>query len=250
MYRTAERLGIPLLAGSTVPLMWRSPAIDWPIGTPMTESIAVGYGPPEVYEFHTLEALQCMVERRTGGETGVAAVHDLPRGGFWGPAAKQQWSEDILDAALRVAGVQADWEYDARGLLRQAILIDYRDGLRAAVLRFDRLVHSRTFAGRTDQGQILSCSFEGELQPPWRHAGFLVRQMENLFLTGRPPYSAARTLLTTGILAAAMRSRAAGGVRIETPELAVEYQSTEHIPDTGIGEEPPRNQNKDINVDT
>lgn len=249
MFDTAQRLNVPLLAGSTVPLIWRSPAVDWPFSSPMTEAIAIGYGPPESYEFHTLEALQCMVERRAGGETGVRAVYDLPRGAFWGRDVKDAWSEEVLEAALAVAGVTGDWHTDARGLLRQAILIEYLDGMRAAVLRFDRLIHSRAFAGKGPDG-ITACSFQGELQPPWRHFGFLVRQIENMFVTGRPPYPAARTLLTTGILAAAMRSRAAGGVRIETPELAVGYTPVETIPDTGIGQDPPPAPSKDIQVDT
>ena len=39
----------------------------------------IGYGPFEGYGFHALEGLQCMVERRKGGETGVKAVH-VPHG--------------------------------------------------------------------------------------------------------------------------------------------------------------------------
>ncbi|MCC6945281.1 MAG: hypothetical protein IT335_11930 [Thermomicrobiales bacterium] len=249
MFRTAKRLGVPLLAGSSVPLLWRRPAIDWPFGSPMTEAIAVGYGPPESYEFHTLEALQCMVERRKGGETGVVAVHDLPRGSFWGKAAAS-WSEEVLDAVLKVTGVQDDWHYDARGLLRQAILIEYADGLRASVLRFDRLVSCRAFAGKGEDG-ILACGFHGDMMPPWRHFGFLVKQMERMFVSGVAPYPAERTLLTTGVLEAAMRSRAAGGVRIETPHLAeIAYTPPEVIPDTGIGFPPPAPSPKDIDLDT
>ena len=44
-----------------------------------------------------------------------------------------------------------------------------------------------------------------------------------MFLTGRPQYPVERTLLTTGAHAALMDSRHLGGIRIETPWLAVGY---------------------------
>lgn len=250
MFDTAARLGIPMLAGSTAPLMWRVPTVDWPYGAPMSKSIAIGYGPPEVYEFHSLEVHQCIVERRQGWETGVRAVQDLVRGSYWGVEAHEPSSKALLGAALESAGVTGDWAYDARGLLRQVIRIDYVDGLTSHILRFDRLVNARAVAAMGENG-IVATSFRGELSPPWRHFSFLVRQMERLFTTESTPYPVERTLLTTGILEAAMRSRAAGGPRIETPQLStIQYTPLEVIPDTGANEMPPFQLAKDINVDT
>jgi hypothetical protein len=61
--------------------------------------------------------------------------------------------------------------------------------------------------------------------PGAKYFDCLVAQIEKLLETGRPPYPVARTLLTTGILDAAMESHHRRGLRIETPELDVLYQA-------------------------
>ena len=65
------------MAGSCVPLSWRRPWLEYELGTPLEEALATGYGGIEAYGYHTIETLLCMVERRQGGETGVAAVQSM-----------------------------------------------------------------------------------------------------------------------------------------------------------------------------
>jgi hypothetical protein len=62
------------MAGSSLPVTWRNPELTLPIGCSLDEAIAIGYSDLDAYGFHALEALQCMVERRRGGEAGVAAI--------------------------------------------------------------------------------------------------------------------------------------------------------------------------------
>src|SRR5262249_38342465 len=47
----------------------------------------------------------------------------------------------------------------------------------------------------------------------------LVLRIEDFFRTGKPPYPVERTLLTGGILDAALDSRVRGHVRVGTPDL-------------------------------
>src|SRR5947209_8136096 len=75
----AEELKFPLMAGSSLPVTWRRPELELGLGTPVEDALVAAYGPIEVYGFHALETLQCMLERRAGGETGVKAVTALTR---------------------------------------------------------------------------------------------------------------------------------------------------------------------------
>ena len=74
MYDRSRELFVPFLAGSSVPVTWRRPPLQLPKNCELVEAVQIGYGPFEGYGFHALEGLQCMVERRKGGETGVRAV--------------------------------------------------------------------------------------------------------------------------------------------------------------------------------
>ncbi len=83
MYDRAKALGAPFMAGSSLPFGWRSPWLEHELDAPLREAVVIGWDGIDVYGFHTLETLQCMVERRVGGETGVAAVTCLEGDAVW-----------------------------------------------------------------------------------------------------------------------------------------------------------------------
>ena len=99
MYDRANTLNVPFMAGSSVPLCWRKPWLEHELESPIEEALAIGYHELDVYGFHTLEVLQCMVERRSGGETGVAAVTCLEGNAVWKAAIDGRWSYDLAQAA-------------------------------------------------------------------------------------------------------------------------------------------------------
>ena len=100
MYDTARELRVPLWAGSSLPVHWRRPNVEHPLGDPLDEALATGFHMLERYGFHALESLQCQVERARGGETGVTAVTCLSGDDVWRAADAGRWSTDLADAAL------------------------------------------------------------------------------------------------------------------------------------------------------
>jgi len=238
MYDTARGLNIPFMAGSSVPLAERRPPAEIPRGARITDAVSVHSGPVESYDFHGLEVLQAMVESRRGAETGVARVQFLQGEALWKAANNGLWSVELAQTALStdlpVANasardlirppIQGD---SAASFVHHGILVDYRDGLRAIVL------------GVSTGGGIkwhFGCRIAGEPRPvatsfyvgPWQNRNLfkaLAHAIQTHFRERHAPYPVERTLLTTGVLAAAMDSRFDGGRAVDTPHLNVAYKA-------------------------
>lgn len=230
MYDRARELEIPFMAGSSVPLLWRDPWLEHEPEAPIEEAVMISYGGLESYGYHGFEAMQAMVERRRGGETGIAAVQCLEGEAVWRAGDEGRWSRELADAAVAVAGRDGD----ARGTMEElcrgpaAFLIEYADGQRAAVLQFNGFVSEWSYAARVEgevQATWLRCCRE-----PWPHFSYLSLNIQEMFLTGAPQYPVERTLLVTGALDALMNSRYRGHVRIETPYMDVTYRAPEKMP--------------------
>jgi hypothetical protein len=238
MVAAAKRLGFPMLAGSSLPVTWRLPALELPPDCVIEEALTLGYGELDSMDYHGLEAMQCMVERRRGGETGVKAVQLLEGDSVWKAGAKGVWSMDLLEAALSRSDSQQGLTLkDGRmqdlarngelpKLVKQpaAYVIDRADGLRTTLLMLNGAVEDFTFAARVKgMKDIQSTQFFLSPEPNVTYSACLVNKIEELFATGKAPYPVERTLIVSGILEKCLVSRAQGHRRLETPELKVDY---------------------------
>lgn len=236
MYDRARDLHVPFMAGSSLPLTWRRPELRIPRNAEITEAVQVGYGPFEGYGFHALEGLQCMVERRRGGEVGVRAVQCLQGEEMWRAMDRGVFSRELLEAAM--ARVPAHAQGDFRKLTtkdREAgvFVIEYRDNLKAAVAMLNGWVYEGDGGAFT-----FACSVRGTPKPlstlfymqqpdPFAHFIYQVRAIDSMMQTGHSAYPVERTLLTTGILDAIMTSKHEKNRRVETPHLDIRYTPTD-----------------------
>lgn len=242
MVETARELKFPLLAGSSLPVTRRMPAVDLPYGAEVGEVMCVAMGGVDSYDFHALEVIQCMAERRKVGETGVVALQALRADPVWQALEAGGWEAGGWDPALFEACLcrsqtlaqapTASHRYPTARQMRQwvkapvAYRIEYADGLRATMLLLNGLVGDFTFAARVKgEPEPLSTLFHLPPNPNVVYSAALMAKAEEMVLTGKAPYPVERTLLTTGLVEAGMRSLAGGQKRLETPHLAVRYQA-------------------------
>ncbi len=225
MVETAHRLGFPLMAGSSLPVTYRRPEFEPPIGAKFAEVLVAGYGPNEIYGFHALETLQCMVERRAGGESGVAAVTARKGPAVWDDGDKGAWSWDLLEHALGRSETRNVGDIRANVAAPFSIRVEYRDGLVATILLLNGHIADFNFAAKVEgRSRPASCLFVLPAPPGANFFTPLTHNIERFLADGRSPYPVERTLLTGGILDHAMASLADGGRRLETPKLAIRYQ--------------------------
>jgi hypothetical protein len=239
MVDASTRLKFPMLAGSSLPVTWRLPDIELPLGCEIESAVMVGVGGSDIMDYHALEAMQCMVERRKGGETGVRAVQMIEGEAVWRAADEGRFSKSLLGAALsRSDSPQGQTVADGRtqdlltkGRLQSlvknpsAYFIEYRDGLKTTLLMLNGAVKDFTFAAQVKGAGVMSTQFFLSPEPNVTYSACLVRKIEELFETGRAPYPVERTLLVCGVLESCLTSRLDGQKLLATPHLDVRYQA-------------------------
>jgi len=226
----AKELKVPLMAGSSVPGAWRYPAIDLKRGAPVKEIVAVNYGPLDAYGFHALEAVQSLVERRAGGETGVKSVQCLTGDAVWEAEKRGVFDSKLLD---QVASVFRERPIPAGKTLKDILRgepilfhVQYEDGLKANILSLNGVAEWAA-AWRYGDDSTAATAFSQQEIRPYYHFAFLVRDIEGFMKTGKSPWPVERTLMTTGLLDALLVSKRDGGKVVETPYLSeIAYETT------------------------
>ena len=239
MVEQSKRLRFPLLAGSSLPVTWRLPAMELPAGCELEEALMIGNGGSDAMDYHALEAMQCMVERRKGSETGIRSVEMLTGEAVWKAAAAGRWSNGLLQSAFSRSDTPQGYSLEdsrpqdlaTNGQLPKlvknpsAYLIEHNDGLRTTLLMLNGALQDFNFAAKLRGAGVQSCQFLLTPVPNVTYSACLVNNIERMFETGKAPYPAERTLIVSGMLESCLTSKLQGGKRMLTPHLAVRYQA-------------------------
>lgn len=224
MYVRTRHLGAPFMAGSSLPVTYRNPFLEHDLDTPLVEAVSMAFGDLDAYGFHALETLQCMVERRRGGETGIRRVQCLEGNAVWQAGEEGRWSQELFAAAE--AHIEPKVAGDPRALCPNPalFLLEYNDGMKAATFMLNGYLSGWGYAAGLADGRVDSTEFflGGDPHP---HFSYLSLNAEEMFVTGRPQYPVERTLLVSGALEALLDSRHRGHIPVDTPHLDVAYRS-------------------------
>ena len=244
MVATTRELGIPFLAGSSLPYAGLEPDLEIPAGSDLEEAVALFYCGPEAYGFHSLELVQAVIESRTGGESGIRALCVYEGEAVWEAMERGAWSQELFEAALQVAPSVQEGDMKANCLERTlqrptprsrseflispvAFCLEHTDGLRTTHIMLEGHISDFTVAVRVRGDSRVRAGRSriayGNASNHYGHFATLDSMIERMFLTGKAPVPPERTLLTTLTVAACMKALSTPGKRIPTPELEIAY---------------------------
>ncbi|MBM81020.1 MAG: hypothetical protein CMJ78_10560 [Planctomycetaceae bacterium] len=240
MYDRAKQLKIPFMASSSLPTTFRKPDLKLPMRCEIETAVGVGYSGLDIYGFHTLDCYQCIVERRKGAESGVKSVQCLQGESAWKAVEDGIVDKKTLQAAIKVTpGASGTNPFsDNKASL---FLFRYNDGFQGAVVMFSQFLHGISTAVKLKgDSEAKATYFEERLKPAVPHFAYLLKACERMIHTRRPTYPVERTLLSGGILDAALTSIHEGNKLIATPELGISYTPVDypHAPHVDLDASP------------
>jgi hypothetical protein len=166
-----------------------------------------------------------MVERRAGGETGVASVHGLKGNDVWAAMDSGRISQKLVDAACDK--IKSKLPGSMRDLVKMpyAVIVQYNDGTKGALLSLTGYFEGGgwAYAANAD-GKTVATEFGGGKGPIYAHFSYLVLNIQKMIVTGKPTAPIERNLLTSEIIDLGIRSLAEGKLK-KTPFLDIKYSA-------------------------
>ena len=143
-------------------------------------------------------------------------------------AREGRWSRELAEAACACIENKPAGTMEEHCKTPTVFLLEYCDGTRGSILMLNGYVTDLAYAARVGgQVQATELYLQGHGGPvgSYSHFSYLSLNLEEMFLSGQPTYPVERTVLTSGVLEAALTSRYEGHRRLETPWLNLSYKS-------------------------
>jgi hypothetical protein len=223
VYGQVKAHRIPFMSSSSIPFAFQHPhPLTIPSGAPLHRMFGFIFGDLERYSYHTIEMLQSVAERRAYGESGVRSV-----AAYEGEEAVSRLVSDSWNPIYRsLAGYSnvTDVEAFPYTLTRPVFVeIQYEDGLQGGMLFADKEINQFVSAYQIDENEPPVCTqFYCQWQKPYVHSAIFVLEIERFIHSARPSFPVERSLITTGVTDAIMKS-VHDGKTVETPHLLVRY---------------------------
>jgi hypothetical protein len=225
MFQWSRELRFPLIAGTSLTLTWRRPALELDLGAPVKRAVGYFYGGKEAYGYHGLEVYQSMVERRKGAETGIQWAQCLEGPEVWKWTEANPWARNLLEEAMRHDDTLKRGRVEDNVKQPILFLLGYRSGLQGVVYLLTGQTEQAGFAAEIEgQADPAVCCFLTQWGRPWSHGNGLSYWVEQTIVQGKEFYPPERTLLATGAIEALMDSSFRGGRKVDTPHLEVRYR--------------------------
>lgn len=244
MFDKSRELDFPLYGGSSIPFYYRKPEIELDIDTPIRSSVVVGGASDEGGLFHCVDVLQAFVERRKGGESGVAAVQCIRGPEVWKWTAQNAWAGQLLETIRNGFELKpGHFEQSARGAA--VCIVDYCDGTKGAIYSGQGVgwTYAGDIAGQNKPAMVSMLGWPGPYSQ-YHAANAFEHWLVEMMLTRKEPYNAERLLLSSGIVSYNQESNwengryFAIGRRVETPFMKIAYRTTRG-PQFNTGPRPP-----------
>lgn len=230
MLATAAAMGFPLYGGSSLTHCPSEPASPIAAGEAIgDEAMALFHGDPDAYGYHSIEFLQSFLEKRAGGELGIAKARAWEGRAVKEAVAANEISPDLFRSLLLRHGYP-----DFDGLLDYvltraenpvAFQFEHVGGLKVTHLLLPKFVSEWVVGWRSADGGIQTARLLAGAGATAFFSNFaqLNARVDEFFRTGVPPTPPLRTHLTLGALQAALQALRLKGGWLSTPQLNVQY---------------------------
>ena len=225
---------LTIIASSYMPSTWRLPEVEVERERSITDAAIIAVGPSEEAEFLGIDGLLPLVDRRSGGESGVRQIQCFEGDQIWDLLDRQPDIAELMATAIsRTDTPQGDPVRDGRtqdlvrlGLVQplakspQLYLLEHSDGLRSWIFVLNGVIADFNFAIRYEDRSLISAQFFRTPQPNSHHWSALVDVLKKFFETGRLPWAVERGILASGIVEGLAETRGQVKRVHRTPRLS------------------------------